>query len=203
MGQTMYPFMVLNFHKEQEQYIKLNLSPNDLTELYGNQLDPEIEGPLYDVVARLFKALIKVKILIPGKFQSYHETNCMRCSVKQYDGHLFPLEKSMLFIVKPVLYIRLGDISHVEFCRAGGVMNSTSKSFDVIVHTRNNKYPFSGLDRHEYQPFVNYLREKKVKCINLEEDLKNANAKKGGIYILYILYIIYIYIYYIYIIYIM
>lgn len=101
--------------------MKVNLSPEQLKEKYDDKLQPELEGPLYDVLSKLFKELIKINILIPGDFRTNKEEEALKCSVKASDGHLYPLKSSLIFIHKPVIYIKLSEIKFVEFSRIGNI----------------------------------------------------------------------------------
>ena len=60
----------------------MNLSAEQIKENYGDKLEPEIEGPLFDVLSKLFKELIKINILIPGEFRSQRKDEAIKCSVK-------------------------------------------------------------------------------------------------------------------------
>jgi structure-specific recognition protein 1 len=82
-------------------------------------LTPEIEGPLFDVLSKLFKEVIKINILIPGDFRSHKNNNALKCSVKASDGYLYPLKNSLIFIHKPVIFIKLQEIKFVELSRVG------------------------------------------------------------------------------------
>ena len=73
-----------------------------------------MEGLLFDILSRLFKEIIKINILIPGEFRSAKGDDCLKCSVKANDGHLYPLKSSLIFIHKPVIYIKHSEISYVE-----------------------------------------------------------------------------------------
>ena len=98
-------------------------------------MQPELEGPLYDVLSKLFKELIKINILIPGDFRSAKGEESIKCSVKAYDGFIYPLKSSLIFIHKPVVYIKLSEIKFVEFSRLGQIGGSSvpSRSFDMII----------------------------------------------------------------------
>ena len=73
-----------------------------------------MEGLLFDILSRLFKEIIKINILIPGEFRSFKGDDCVKCSVKASDGHLYPLKSSLIFIHKPVIYLKHSEISYVE-----------------------------------------------------------------------------------------
>ena len=67
-GQTRYPFLVLQFDKDEEMSVHLNISEEDLEKEYENKLQAEMSGPTYEVISRVFKSLIKRKITVPGTF---------------------------------------------------------------------------------------------------------------------------------------
>lgn len=68
-GNTTYPYLVMQFKKEQKETIKLKLTPEQIAEQYEDKIKETYDGHLYDTVAKLFKAIIKVNIIIPGDFQ--------------------------------------------------------------------------------------------------------------------------------------
>ena len=105
-GQTLHHFIALQFEKEREVKVTINLSKEELKEKYDDKLEPEMEGPLFDVLSKLFKNLAKVSILIPNDFKSAKNEEAIKCSVKASDGHLYPLKSSLVFIHKPVHYIK-------------------------------------------------------------------------------------------------
>lgn len=74
-----------------------------------------MEGPLFDILSKLFKEIIKINILIPGDFRSAKGEDAIKCSVKASDGHLYPLKSSLIFIHKPVIYVKHSEIKFVEF----------------------------------------------------------------------------------------
>eukprot|EP01022_Parablepharisma_sp_SALTPOND_P033012 TRINITY_DN88043_c0_g1_i1.p1 TRINITY_DN88043_c0_g1~~TRINITY_DN88043_c0_g1_i1.p1 ORF type:complete len:505 (-),score=80.14 TRINITY_DN88043_c0_g1_i1:85-1599(-) len=168
-GQTYYPFIVLQFHKDTISEVKPNLSPEQLKEHFGGKLEGEIEGPLYDVLSKVFTAMIGIKIIVPSGFKSAKDTPAIRCSVRAFEGHLYPLEKSLIFVNKPVVYIRLADIQFVEFARVSQSAAQPNRSFDFNVVTKSGEtFQFTGMDRNEYAPLVQYIQLKKVTIRNVE-----------------------------------
>jgi structure-specific recognition protein 1 len=94
-----------------------------------------MEGPLFDILSRLFKEIIKINILIPGDFRTSKGEDCIKCSVKASDGNLYPLKSSLIFIHKPVIYIKHSEIKFVELSRIGqlGGSGMPSRSFDMTI----------------------------------------------------------------------
>jgi structure-specific recognition protein 1 len=85
------------------------------------------------VLSKLFKNLAKVNILIPGEFKSSRKEEAIKCSIKASDGHLYPLKSSLVFINKPVHYIKHSEIKYVEFERLGGAGMPQSRTFEMTV----------------------------------------------------------------------
>ena len=186
-GQTYYPFIVLQFHKDTAEHVKANLSPEQLKENFGGKLEREIEGPLHDVLSKIFTSMIGIKIIIPAGFKSAKDTPAIRCSVRAFEGHLYPLEKSLIFVNKPVVYIRLADVQYVEFARVSQGAAQTNRSFDLNVFTKTGEnFQFTGMDRNEYAPLVQYIQQKKITIRNLEAEVPAGKTIKEQLVILLI-----------------
>lgn len=132
-----------------------------------------MDGPLYDVLSKLFKELIKINILIPGEFRSAKNEEAIKCSVKASDGYLYPLKSSLMFIHKPVHYIKLSEIKFVEFSRIGqlGGSGMPSRSFDMTVtKMKDDKdhITFAGIDKAEQKNLMAYLKSKNVKMRSVD-----------------------------------
>jgi structure-specific recognition protein 1 len=71
-GQTRYPFVVMQFKKDEEVTIDLNLPEEELEEKYKGQLQSHYEQPLHEVITYIFRGLSKKRISAPAKdFQTY------------------------------------------------------------------------------------------------------------------------------------
>lgn len=174
-GQTAHHYMVLQFKKEREENLKLNLSAEEISSKYGEELTQEINGPLYDVLSRLFKSMIKVSIIVPSGFKSEKGTEAVKCSVKAQDGYLYPLQKSFLFIHKPVYYIRHDEIQYLEFNRISEFA-AAGRSFDFnIVTKKQGTMSFTGISKQEFISIVEYLKTKKIKVRNGDDDGKQID----------------------------
>ena len=52
----MHHFIMLQIDKDIQEKIKINLTPEEIEAKYGKgNLDPEIEGPLYKVLAQILR----------------------------------------------------------------------------------------------------------------------------------------------------
>lgn len=94
--------------------VKINLSEKEIKAKYGENLKQENEGNLYDVLSRLFNNLVGIKnIIVPSDtFKSSKGFMAIICSVKAAVavGYLYPLQSSIVFIHKSVMYIRNKDL---------------------------------------------------------------------------------------------
>jgi len=100
-------------------------------------------------LSTLFNHLVGVKkILVPGDgFKSAKGYKAVNCSVKTAEGNLFPMKSSLVFIHKPVMYIKHSELRHVEFKRTGAGV----RTFDLSVTTVNGEQnvTFTSIDKEE------------------------------------------------------
>lgn len=131
-----------------------------------------MEGPLYDVLSTLFKNLMKINILIPGDFRTTKNDESLKCSYKASDGYLYPLKSSLMFIHKPVIYLKLSEIKFVEFSRVGNFGAGMSRSFDIIITKMedDSQVAFSGIDKEEQKVLLNYFKDRKIKVRSIDAE---------------------------------
>jgi structure-specific recognition protein 1 len=171
-GQTAHHYLVMQMKRDREEKLVLNMSPKEIKDKYDDQLTQELEGPLYDILSRLLKAMTNITIIIPSGFKSVKDTEAIKCSVRAQDGYLYPLQKSFLFIHKPVAYMRHDDILHLEFSRISE-FTAAGRSFDInIISKKSGTMSFTGIDKQEYKPIIEYLKTKKLKIRNADEEGK-------------------------------
>ena len=61
----------MQFKKDVEETVKIKLKAEQIKELYGERLQEEYSGPLFDIVSKIFKAMIGINIIIPGVFKRF------------------------------------------------------------------------------------------------------------------------------------
>lgn len=167
----------MHFELERQVKVKLNLTPEQISKKYDNKLQPEMEGTLYDVLTTLFKHLVGIKkIFVPGEFQSSKGSKAVKCSVKAGEGYLFPLNSSIVFIHKPLLYIKHSEIKYIEFSRIGGGGALSGKSFDVSLTKIKDepKITFQSIDKDEYQNLIAHFKQSgvRMRTVDLETNEK-------------------------------
>ena len=75
----------------------------------------------------------------------------------------------MIFVNKPVIYIRFEEIRYIEFQRVGERSMSTIKSFDLHVITKDATHQFTNIDREEYKCLLEFFEKKKLNVRKTEE----------------------------------
>lgn len=172
-GMTLHNFIAMNFEIEREANVRINLTPEEISTKYGNELKPEMEGKLYDILSSLFNHLVGIKkIIVPGEFQSSRGTKAIKCSVRAAEGHLYPLRSSVVFIHKPILYIRHSELKSVEFSRVGQGTTGVSRSFDItLTKLRDDaQTTFLSIDKEEQKVLMAYFKQSGIKTRILDAD---------------------------------
>lgn len=136
-----------------------------------------MEGKLYDMLSELFTNLVGVKkIVVPGDFKSSRGCKAISCSVKAAEGYLFPLKSSLIFIHKPVIYLRHTELKHVEFGRTG---TGISRTFDLTLTKLkdDSSHTFLSIDKDEHDILVAYFKESGVKMKTVDNEGNKADLK--------------------------
>lgn len=179
-GQQRYQHLVLQSTRVEES-IRINMEEADLQAKYEGALQQVMTGPLCNLIAKVFKSLTGKTVFITGKFRSGAGAKCVACAMGANEGHLYPLNKSFIFIHKPTRVIAFDDVEYVEFQRYGGgeMAGSARRSFDFFVRVKaasgesGKDFTFSGIDRSEYPMLYNWCKNKSLRIQNLKESSAN------------------------------
>ncbi|KAF2438796.1 SSrecog-domain-containing protein [Karstenula rhodostoma CBS 690.94] len=175
-GQTRYPFLVMQFKRDEEVNLDLNMKEDLLETKYKDKLQSHYEAPISVVISDIFRGLSGKRITRPSRdFISHHEQSGVKCSIKANEGHLFCLDKAFMFVPKPATYISMDSIASVTMSRVGGAM-AASRTFDITFTMKNgqNEHQFSNINREEQQPLENFFRAKGIKTKNEMADDSGA-----------------------------
>ncbi|KAF2000677.1 SSrecog-domain-containing protein [Amniculicola lignicola CBS 123094] len=167
-GQTRYPFLVMQFKRDEEVNLDLNMKEDLLQSQYKDRLEPNYEAPIAVVVEKIFKGLTGKRVTKPSKdFSSHHDQHGIKCSIKANEGHLFCLDKAFMFVPKPATYISIDNVVSVTMSRVGGAM-AASRTFDITFTMKGGmaEQQFSNINREEQQPLENFFRAKNIKTKN-------------------------------------
>lgn len=172
-GQTRYPYLVLQFPREEEMDAELNLDDETIATKYDGKLKKRYEEPTFRIVTNMFKVLSGQKVATPTDFESSSGQTSIKCNVKAADGNLYPLEKSLLWVSKQPVYVPYSEIHQAILSRVGGAVAS-SKTFDLRVATKGGTdHTFQSISREELDRLKAWLAERKVR-------IKNEMAEETG-----------------------
>ncbi|KAF3901611.1 hypothetical protein ABW21_db0205162 [Orbilia brochopaga] len=171
-GQTKYPFLVLQFGQDEELTCDLNITEEDLQNKFQGRLQMHYENSAHLVLSSIFKGVTGKKITTPSKdFTSYNQQYGVKCSLKANEGNLFFLDKALLFVPKPAIYVSFDNVQFVTLSRLGGQV-SASRTFDVTVTMNSgSEHQFNNINREEQASLETFFKARGVKIKNdLVED---------------------------------
>lgn len=175
-GQTRYPFLAMQFQRDEEIEVELNLTDEDYKEKYESRLKKTYDAETHLVMSHCFKGLTERRLIVPGSFQSSILQPGVSCNLKASEGYLYPLDRCFLFVTKPTVYIPFSEILSITMSRTGtGV--SASRTFDLEINVKNASHVFGSISRDEQSTIENYCKSKGLKIKNEEKIAKQMLAK--------------------------
>ncbi|KAM9940322.1 hypothetical protein OXX80_000210 [Metschnikowia pulcherrima] len=177
-GQTRYPFLVLQFTREEETELELNLSEHDYEQKYKDRLKKKYDSQTHLVMSHCLKGLTERRVIVPGAFQSRFLQAGVACSLKASEGFLYPLDRCFLFVTKPTVYIPYSEVSSVTMSRTStGVTASRTFDLDVNLRGGNQTHTFANIDKEEQETIEAFCKEKGLRIKNEEKMAKAMLAK--------------------------
>lgn len=166
-GQTPYPYLVLQFAKDEELEVEINLSEEEFKEKYEGRLKKRYDQQTHLVLSHVFRGLTERRIIIPGSFTSKHGQAAVSCSLKVNEGYLYLLEKCFLFVTKPTVYVPYNDVQSVYISRAGD-SSTSNRTFDleVTLRSRSASHTFANISKDEQSTLESFLKEKGLRVKN-------------------------------------
>ncbi|ERT01469.1 FACT complex subunit pob-3 [Sporothrix schenckii ATCC 58251] len=177
-GQTRYPFVVMQFKRDEEVTLDLNLTEEELESRYKDRLQAHYEQPLHQVVTYIFKGLANKKISAPAKdFLTHRQQFGIKCSIKASEGFLYCLEKAFMFVPKPASYISYDQTQSITFSRVGGAVSALS-TFDITVHMKAGgaSSQFSNINREDLKALEDFFKLKGLRVKNEIDEESNMMA---------------------------
>lgn len=170
-GQTTYPFLVLQFQKDEETEVQLDLEDEDFEANYKDKLKKEYDAKTHIVVSHVLKGLTGRRVMVPGEYKSKYDQCAVSCSYKANEGYLYPLDNAFFFLTKPTLYIPFIDISSVNISRAGQASTS-SRTFDLEITLRGNRgsTTFANISKEEQQLLEQFLKSRNLRVKNEDKE---------------------------------
>ena len=105
-GQTRYHFLVFNFKMEDEEDIELPFTDEEVQEKFEGKLEREMSGPTHDLLSKIIKAVVNKKVTRPDTFKSHAGHQSVTCNHKAAAGFIYLLERGLIFIYKPPIFLR-------------------------------------------------------------------------------------------------
>jgi structure-specific recognition protein 1 len=175
----MHHFIMIQTDNQPSDKIKINLTPEEMQKEYGSS--PGEDDMLHEVLAKMLRMVANIdRIIIPGEFKSGvdDKAQAISCSVKVSEGFLYPLKTSLIFIQKPIMYIRHKEIKYVEFSRIGNTTGGTGRSFDFSIakidSESNVDSTFKNVDKNELKAVVKYFKDAGIKMRQIDSDTNKA-----------------------------
>ncbi|CDF91469.1 ZYBA0S11-03554g1_1 [Zygosaccharomyces bailii CLIB 213] len=170
-GQTTYPFLVLQFQKDEDTEVQLNLEDEDFEANYKDKLRKQYDAKTHIVISHVLKGLTGRRVIVPGEYKSKYDQCAVSCSYKANEGYLYPLDNAFFFLTKPTLYIPFIDVSSVNISRAGQASTS-SRTFDLEVALRGNRgtTTFANISKEEQQLLEQFLKSKNLRVKNEDKE---------------------------------
>ena len=170
--------------------VPLNVSDEDIRagkyEGIGKD-SKEMVGDLPRVVAALFKHVTGKAIFKPGGFTGAHGQASVKASLKSNDGALYLLEKSLMFLHKPALWLRYSDVTLATTRRSTGASRTGELALTVKAGTAlaagaasgrgGTDIVFQALDVADLDAVRKYLESRDVP---VEEDAHGGGAVKAA-----------------------
>ncbi|KAJ2808762.1 FACT complex subunit [Coemansia sp. 'formosensis'] len=180
-GQTRYPYLVLQFVRDEEVAIDLNLEADEdaKRKTEAAKLRNHYDEPLYRIVATVFKAMTDKRLIEGGGFGGYHGSQGIKASLKANEGTLYPLDKGFLFAPKPAHYIPHSEISSIVFSRVDASSSNKMRTFDLKFNMHGAQdYQFVSINREEHATLEEYMTNHGIKMLS-ELNETTAVSYKG------------------------
>ncbi|KAJ2126775.1 FACT complex subunit [Coemansia sp. RSA 921] len=178
-GQTRYPYLVLQFVRDEELAVDLNFAVDEGTRKFESRLRAHYDEPLYRIVATVFAGVTEKRLVEGGAFRGYHGSQGIKASLKASEGTLYPLEKGLLFAPKPTLYIPHSDIASIVFSRVDASSSNKMRTFDIKLNMHGAQdYQFVSINREEHASLEAYMTEHGIKMLS-ELNETTAVSYKG------------------------
>jgi len=164
-GQQLHSFLVLTFEKDRRIAAEM---PEEM--LRTLDFNPGEEYEVYSVVGKLIKQLSQKSFIsqtVEFKNLLRDGQSCVRCSYKTQPGFLFPTKRSMIFVPKPVLWIKYDEIEGLEFKTS----QMRKSSFDLVVLLKGQQVlEFSQLERGRVlEALFTFFQTHELKIVNVDE----------------------------------
>lgn len=155
-GQTDYKYTVIQFKTAEEVEVEMGPRYDELPRI-NEHIERSLHDKFYEVFTRIFKVFTGLGVVVPGDFKSSRGEAALPCSIGARQGNLFLLNKSLIFILRPVVHVRFDEIARAVFHRVSS--GHVARGFDLEVMTKaGTSFTFSGIDRSESESVMAFLK---------------------------------------------
>ena len=132
--------MANSLKKCLDQFTKCSVDLSELWSAKKLQCQENLRG-----AANSFKQIQPLPFVCHS---SHSGLSAVSCGHKSNTGFLYPMDKGLIFVHKPTVYVKYEQIACVNFARVSGG-GSASRSFDFEVDLKNgNGYTFSSIMKY-------------------------------------------------------
>ncbi|KAH7824782.1 putative FACT complex subunit ssrp1-B [Monocercomonoides exilis] len=177
-GHTLYKHVVMELNTENTVEVEAHLTDEEL-KAYDGFIDHNMEGSQMNVVVKVFRALTGQRIASARNFMNHEGHAGLKCSHGPQSGMLFILDKTLVYIYKPTLIIKINRIARIEFPRNDrSGPSSSSRTFDMTVHLRDGDIlEFTNFAQDDFEPLKKFLAEKNPNMFS-KADLKSKGEEE-------------------------
>lgn len=124
-------------------------------------------GPQHEIILDIFESLLKIKAQESDLF--------VKCTSKVFDGHLYFLENTLLFLPKSIS-ISNDEITHVEFSRIN-LSKYQARSFDMTINGEK-VYNFNGINKESFGLIESYFNKRNIKMVSeiIEDSISDESS---------------------------
>ncbi|KAF6009995.1 hypothetical protein HII12_003541 [Brettanomyces bruxellensis] len=162
-------FSLPKFDSQEEIEVELNLDDDEYEKKWKTRLNKTYSNYTYMVLTSIFKGFTDRRVVVPGSFLTKDSDVAISCSVKANEGHLYPLDKCLIFVTKPTILLPFSDVHEVVFSRVDTA--GTHKTFDmeVVLKYGGGSHTFGNIDRKEQSALETFLKTRNLRVRNDEK----------------------------------
>ena len=171
-GNTSYNFVIFQIKDDAEEETEINKIENSKINF---DLPSILKGKIIDNITTLFNKLVNIAIITTSKNYKFSKGPYIKCFYKANEGVLYVLERSLLFVHKPVIYISHEEIKKVDCSRIHNDSNMQQRTFDMTIVTNKEEIQFTGIEKDELEEISSYFQGKKIKINLIDENLNSVD----------------------------
>jgi structure-specific recognition protein 1 len=180
-GQTLHSFLLIQFPTEENLEVFLNINKELIEERknkHQRTLRSHLTGSSFDVFVEALSGLSSVKVTKPRIFRSVISKGySIYCLYKSSRGYLFPLEKVLIFIENPTLFLPFKEILMVKFTNENKNSIQSTDTFNFNVQLKSGTlHTFRSIPNEERSNLIDYIEAKGIHISELQQARSDPEA---------------------------